>query len=124
MGNRPEGKERLAGGDSMTNTSNKEELLCDICKKYPDNNCSKCNKIKQGIEQGYAKAIDYVDEVIANWQDIEVINGSCINCIKRLSTQIAKLSHSQQDKQDRQCLNQHSSGGSADTHIPKLAKLK
>jgi hypothetical protein len=48
------------------NTSNKEELLCDICKKYPDNNCSKCNKIKQGIKQGYAKALDDVIEMIDN----------------------------------------------------------
>ena len=46
---------------------------------------------KLAFEQGYAKALDDVDEVIANWQDIEVINGACINCIKRLSTQIAKL---------------------------------
>jgi len=48
----------------ITNTSNNEELLCDICKKYPDNNCSKCNKIKQGIKQGYAKALDDVEKII------------------------------------------------------------
>ena len=24
-----------------------KELLCDICKKYPENNCSKCNRIKE-----------------------------------------------------------------------------
>jgi len=46
---------------------------------------------KTMFEQGYAKCKADVDEVIANWQDIEVINGSCINCIKRLSTQISKL---------------------------------
>ena len=74
---------------------------------------------KEGIKQGYAKALADVEKIVNdlksshNWITAE-----------DFMQELAKLSHSQQDKQDRQCLNQHSSGGSADTHIPKLAKEK
>jgi hypothetical protein len=30
----------------------KIEGLCDICKKYPENNCSKCRKLKSGFLLG------------------------------------------------------------------------
>ena len=130
------------------NTSNKGELSkCIVCNREFKMKglgmnikkcCSKICKTKYNSnpsyyrmypvhEQGYAKALDDVTKIL---------NELCLKCpiqddkecwckpLEIALKEIAKLNHSQQDKQDRQCLNQHSSGGSADTHIPKLAKEK
>ena len=54
-----------------------EDLLCDICKKYPENNCSKCNKIKlafkagqkQGFDEGVDKSIKYLKSKLSWGKD-------------------------------------------------------
>ena len=83
----------------QTNTSNNEELLCDICKKYPDNNCLKCNKIKQGIKQGYAKVLDELIEIrddLLNWSNTKFASTedrvkAMIRIQTKIDNKIAKL---------------------------------
>ena len=39
------------GGELGVNHVKKfiKELLCDVCKKHPENNCSDCNKLKERV---------------------------------------------------------------------------
>jgi hypothetical protein len=44
----------------------KIEGLCDICKKYPENNCSKCRKLKSGFLLGTISQLKIRKEKIEN----------------------------------------------------------
>ncbi len=41
--------------------------LCPICKKYPQNNCSKCNSIKQTILEAVNEMIDFLEDIKDDW---------------------------------------------------------
>lgn len=76
---------------------NLKELLCDICKKYPENNCSICNKLKKGYllgkRDGELKQIESEIEFIKTLKD-DSLFGSIFNnsiTIKQRISELTKL---------------------------------